>query len=144
MFIVIEEYIQRLSRMYDIIGVFNTEEEAHFLANKKMNCEGKSQHSYGYHYDCFVERFDTNIIIMQDTRLYIIIKSGIYTGGPTRQSLNDSCSTDRADYEYIIGIWDNEKDMKENYDRILEGDKCGFYFCFEYVKGEYCEQTNSF
>ncbi len=142
MFIVISEYIHKLSRKYDIIAAFNTKEEAEFLADMRLQAEGEYQHSCGYFYDCFVEFIDSNVKVMPNTRLYIIIKSGIYTGGVTRQTISACCSTVRADFECIMGVWETEEEMKENYHLLLQNDKDGFYFCFEYVKDDYCEQTN--
>ena len=144
MFIVIEEYIQRLSCKYDVIGVFNSECEAQILAQHKKDTEGAYQFRHGYYYKCFVEEVDTDFLVLPDSKIYIIIKSGIYTSGPTRQTLTEWSSTDRADFESVVGIWDNKEKMQEEFDALLEEDKDGFYFCFEYVKGDRCEQTNSF
>jgi hypothetical protein len=132
MFVVIEEYIHKLSRAYDVIGVFNTTEEANLLAEEYLHTEGVYQNNCGYYYDCFVEEVETSFTIQQKDTVYILVKSGIYTGGPTRQTLTESSSTDRAWFERVIGIYKNMEEAKQTF--ITLDDNIGFYFCIKFVK----------
>jgi hypothetical protein len=143
MFVVIEEYIQKLSRKYDLIGVFNTKEEASFIASHKLNTDGVYQDNCGYYYNCFVEEVETNIIVTPNTKLYILVKSGIYTGGHTRQSLTELSSKERADFECVLGVFHSIEEAKERFESIH--DKLGFYFCIPFfTNGSYHEELTLF
>ena len=132
MFVVIEEYIQKLSRAYDVIGVFNTEEEANHLAQEYLDTNKEYQNNCGYYYHCFVEEVETSFTIQQKDTLYILVKSGIYTGGLTRQTLSEFSSTDRAYFERVIGVYKNMEEAREAF--ITLEDKVGFYFCIKFIK----------
>ena len=132
MFVVIEEYIQKLSRAYDVKGVFNTEEEANYLANEYINTNKEYQNNCGYYYACFVEEVETSFTIQQNDSVYILVKSGIYTGGVNRQTLSESSSTDRAYFERVIGVYKNMEEAREAF--ITLDDKVGFYFCINFIK----------
>ena len=132
MFVVIEEYIQKLSRAYDVKGVFNTEEEANYLANEYINTNKEYQNNCGYYYACFVEEVETSFTIQQNDSVYILVKSGIYTGGVNRQTLTEFSSINRAFFERVIGIYKNMEEAKETF--ITLDDNVGFYFCIKFVK----------
>ena len=138
MFVVIEEYIQKLSRAYDVIGVFNTEEEANYLANEYINTNKEYQNNCGYYYACFVEEVETSFTIQQIDYVYILVKSGIYTGGVNRQTLTKSCCIDRASFECVIGVYKNMEEAREAF--ITLDDKVGFYFCIPFFTNGFCDE----
>ena len=143
MFIVIEEYIEKLSRKYDVIGAYNTKEEASFLVNHKLNTDGIYQNNCGYYYNCFVEEVLTPLTALPNQKLFLLVKSGIYTSGPTRQTLTEYSCTEKADFECVIGVFENIEDAKEKF-RIIN-DKDGFYFCIPFfTNGSYEEEDNLF
>jgi hypothetical protein len=140
MFVVIEEYIEKLSRKYHVIGAYNTKEEASFLANHMLDTSGVYQNNCGYYYNCFVEEVESHLVITHNTKLYFLVKSGIYTGGVSRQTLTELCCKERADFEYVIGVFESMEEANEIFIRL--NDKDGFYFCIPFfTNGLYDEEA---
>lgn len=76
MFLVIEEGIQKLTRVFTILDIFNTEEEAQFLVDLTLKRDGGYQNRCGYYYDCFVIECETDFAVENDKDYYIIVESG--------------------------------------------------------------------
>jgi hypothetical protein len=136
MFVVIQEMIIKLSCAYGVIGVFNTYDEAVYLANYKLSTEGVYQNNCGYYYNCFVEEVKSPLTVLPKEYLFILVKSVIYTSGPTRQTLTEWSSTNKADFESVIGVYKTQEEAKEVYEQ--QNNKDGFFFCIKYfTQGSY-------
>lgn len=133
MYVIIEEYIEKLSRNYSIVGIFNTEEEANILCQYKWRTEGEYQERHGYYYNCTVNEVETSFTQNNNEVLYVLIESGIYACGITKEYIrnnNDLIYDNRADFKRVVGVYESEEELR----RVYEGmkDEANFYFSFRY------------
>lgn len=141
MFIVIEQQIMKLSRTYDIVGIYNSQEEADIIASARDNTNGEYQRNHGYFYDCSVYEIDTSFTLVPNQAVYVLIRSGIYTVGLSKRYILDNkllekdnhhISLERSNFQEVIGIYESVEEYMRELKLHDESDDENWYFGFSY------------